>query len=239
MLQQRTARLEMLQGALKRSRHQLRNPLALIQLYAGNLALGLGENPAHAPLQQQVRVIQETAQALGENLQKLLSLHDQGEWQPETFELLEVMQDVVQNLTDRCQANNLTIELPETPLQVWGDRWRLKQVFEILLCNGIAFSPPDSPLTWQWQAEGQRVLITLRDRGPGIPPEQLGEIFQPFYSQRPGGTGLGLAIAQDLVQQHYGHLWAQNHAQGGAQFCLTLPHHNPERQLGVLGEFCL
>lgn len=238
-MQQQSARLNTLQATLKRSGHQLRNPLALIRLYAHNLALGLDNDLSSPSLRQQVQVIQDTAQELSANFASLLSLHNQGEWQPEALELRELVQAVVASCADRVQAQAVQIEIPKTSIQIWGDRWRLKQVFEVLLHNALAFAPPNSTITWQWQTQARRVTIGLRDRGPGIPTDQLTTIFEPFYSQRPGGTGLGLAIAQDIVRQHYGRIWAQNHPEGGAQLCLTLPNPEPDGMMGVLGEFRL
>ncbi|NEO84452.1 MAG: HAMP domain-containing histidine kinase [Spirulina sp. SIO3F2] len=238
-MQQQSARLSTLQATLKRSGHQLRNPLALIRLYAHNLALGLDNDPSSTALRQQVQVIQDTAQELSANFASLLSLHNQGEWQPETLELRELVQAVAMSLTDRAQAQVVQIEIPVTPLQIWGDRWRLKQVLAVLLNNALAFAPPNSAITWQWQTQARRVTIGLRDRGSGIPPDQLKTIFEPFYSQRPGGTGLGLAIAQDIVRQHTGRIWADNHPEGGAQFWLMLPKPEPGGMMGVLGEFRL
>lgn len=238
-MQQQTVRLSTLQAMLKRSGHQLRNPLALIRLSAQNLALGLGDELEQALLHEQIQVIQDTAQELSENFANLLSLHDHGEWQPEMLELRELVQAVVASQAERTQAQALHVELPTNPLMVWGDRWRLKQVLQVLLNNALAFAPPQSTLTWQWQTQARRVTLGLRDRGPGIPADQLKSIFEPFYSQRPGGTGLGLAIAQDLVRQHYGHIWAENHSEGGAQFWLTLPCPEPGGMMGKLGEFRL
>ena len=69
----------------------------------------------------------------------------------------------------------------------------------------------------------EEVFIQVSDEGKGIPPEDLRNIFNPFYSRRSGGTGLGLTIAKKIVLDHQGNLWAKNNPEGGAEFCLILP----------------
>jgi two-component system sensor histidine kinase HupT/HoxJ len=72
---------------------------------------------------------------------------------------------------------------------------------------------------------GDRVRMTLRDNGPGIPEEYLSRIFEPFFTTKPvgKGTGLGLSISYGIVEQHGGTLVARNHPDGGAEFVLELP----------------
>ncbi len=72
---------------------------------------------------------------------------------------------------------------------------------------------------------GDRVLVTVRDTGEGIPPDALSRIFEPFYTTKEAGkgTGLGLAIAYGIIQDHGGHITASNHADGGAVMSVELP----------------
>ncbi|MGQ0736277.1 MAG: two-component system sensor histidine kinase NtrB [Acidobacteriota bacterium] len=67
------------------------------------------------------------------------------------------------------------------------------------------------------------VTLTVRDNGPGIRPEALAHLFQPFFTMRPGGTGLGLAIVQKVIVSHNGRVTAANYSSGGAIFTITLP----------------
>lgn len=78
-------------------------------------------------------------------------------------------------------------------------------------------------------AAGQ-IVIRIRDHGPGIAPDQLARVFEPFYrietsrSRQSGGTGLGLTIARNIAEQHGGSLTLRNHPDGGLEALLTLPH---------------
>jgi len=76
---------------------------------------------------------------------------------------------------------------------------------------------------------GDAVVIRVRDAGPGIPPQELDKVFEPYYrleparSQEGGGTGLGLSIARNIAESHGGTLVLQNHPAGGLEAILTLP----------------
>ncbi len=75
------------------------------------------------------------------------------------------------------------------------------------------------------RSDGEKVYIALEDNGPGIPPENLQRIFEPFYTTKPSGkgTGLGLSISYDVVRQHGGELIAESEPGKGAKFTITLP----------------
>ena len=65
--------------------------------------------------------------------------------------------------------------------------------------------------------------ILVADNGPGIPPDSLTKVFEPFWSTKPAGIGMGLAICQSIVATHNGSLTASNGPGAGATFCVTLP----------------
>jgi two-component system sensor histidine kinase HupT/HoxJ len=73
--------------------------------------------------------------------------------------------------------------------------------------------------------EDAKVIVSFHDNGPGFKAEQLGKVFDPFYTTKPvgKGTGLGLSISYGIVERHHGALQAANHPAGGAVLTLTLP----------------
>jgi signal transduction histidine kinase len=72
-------------------------------------------------------------------------------------------------------------------------------------------------------AAGDSVTLSVRDTGPGLPPEVAARLFDPFFTTKAHGLGMGLAIVRSLVQQHGGDVVAENHAEGGAVFRVVLP----------------
>jgi signal transduction histidine kinase len=80
-------------------------------------------------------------------------------------------------------------------------------------------------LVIQTDAIGADVRLHVTDSGPGIPDADLGNIFDPFWSSKPGGMGMGLAICKSIVSAHGGSLTATNGDAGGATFCVCLPLH--------------
>lgn len=215
------AKIRLLEQVIQRSEHQLRNPLALIGLSAENLCLGL----ADSPLQQQAAIIRDTVSDLTEHLTDLLCCGQQAKLQIAPYDLRAILQDSERGLQPLLAARQLRLVAAEQPALVPVDRWQLKQVFDNLLSNAIHFSPLGAAIDCTWQVHDQAVFVQVRDRGPGLGPEELPRIFTPFYSRRPGGQGLGLAIAQKIILDHQGRLWADNHPEGGAQFSFILPRY--------------
>ncbi len=107
------------------------------------------------------------------------------------------------------------------------DRRRLSKVFVNLIENAIQHSPHGSVVSVEAQrvADGayEWVQCAIRDSGPGILPEDLPKIFEPFFSKRRGGTGLGLAIAHRIMQEHGGKMIAGNNPEGGACMIARFP----------------
>jgi signal transduction histidine kinase len=73
------------------------------------------------------------------------------------------------------------------------------------------------------ERQNGHVVITVADTGRGIPPEERGRVFEPFYSRKPGGTGLGLTIVRRIVAAHGGHIDIQGQPGEGTRFCIALP----------------
>jgi signal transduction histidine kinase len=98
--------------------------------------------------------------------------------------------------------------------------------------NATNYSPEGTTITVRSERRGGRILITVADRGPGIPDADLARVFERFYrvdksrtrdGRDPGGTGLGLAIVKHLVELHGGRVSAANRPEGGAVFTVDLP----------------
>ncbi|MEI6486118.1 MAG: ATP-binding protein [Sphingomonadales bacterium] len=115
------------------------------------------------------------------------------------------------------------------PVLIDGDAGRLAQVLRNLIDNAISFSPPGGRVTLDVGRSGSKVMVSVADQGPGVPPANRGDIFRRFYSERPAGedfgqhSGLGLSIAAAIVTAHGGQIRVDDAPGGGGLFHVVLP----------------
>jgi C4-dicarboxylate-specific signal transduction histidine kinase len=119
----------------------------------------------------------------------------------------------------------LHLDLADGGVLVRGDRVLLEQVLVNLIHNAMHAMQdrPRGRIDVASRRVDQGVRVTVSDQGPGIPPEQLDQIFAPFFTTRPDGLGLGLNICRTIVEAHGGCMTVENPADGGAAFSFTLP----------------
>jgi len=114
-------------------------------------------------------------------------------------------------------------------LTVFADREKVQQIVVNLLANAMKFTPAGGSVELDWRVEDDSLLVRVRDTGPGIPPEKIEQIFEPFVQLRSpdslptGGTGLGLPISRDLARAMGGDVRATSTFGAGSMFTVTLP----------------
>ncbi|HEY6542551.1 MAG TPA: ATP-binding protein, partial [Ktedonobacteraceae bacterium] len=137
------------------------------------------------------------------------------------------------------QGRLIEMLVPDEVSAVELDPDLIGQVFTNLIENAIRYTPAESPIEISVRADHEQVLVTVADRGPGIPEDALELVFERFRRVKQGipdnvtppaqqGSGLGLAICRGFVQAHRGRIWAENRKDGGAKFTFTLPLHEAE-----------
>ena len=163
-------------------------------------------------------------------IQHLRSLFKKGEVEHRPLQFNTVINDVVSVVHADAGRRNVAIALDlaaRLPL-VSGDRVQLQQVLLNLVVNAFdaVADVTDRPrkVILHTRTLGEKyVQVDVADTGPGIAPEKLDSIFQPFVTTRPGGMGMGLSVSHSIVSAHAGRLWAENGPDGGAIFHLVLP----------------
>jgi len=115
-----------------------------------------------------------------------------------------------------------TVAVPGEPLLASGRSVMLGQVLTNLALNACEAQPEGGEVRVSAERDGDRIQVEIADRGPGIVPEDMARIFEPFYSTK-GSTGLGLSVCHTIVSQHGGELKAQDREGGGTVFRLSLP----------------
>ena len=165
---------------------------------------------------------------LVESLLTLTRMDEQGNLKVTESDLVELCQSALKDA--RAASPKLTFEYqgPES-LELSYDSDRIKQVLTNLLANAARFAPAGSTVTLDLQQQGGAALISVIDRGEGIPEALRTQVFERFYradnsrNRETGGSGLGLAIAKSIVVAHGGKIWNEQTPGGGATFKFELP----------------
>ncbi|HEY1860225.1 MAG TPA: ATP-binding protein [Gemmataceae bacterium] len=211
--------------------HQLRTPLAAM---LGQLEVALLRDRATEEYRRTLTLVQNQAVHLHEIVETMLFLaRTDAEAKLPDLESIDLNVWIEQYMSSRETSRrdeDVRVELPANgPVRVAGQASLLAQLADNLLDNACKYRAPSSPITVRIGREGSRAFLAVEDRGPGIPPEDLPHIFQPFYRspaarrQGVGGLGLGLAVACRIASALGGSLEAQSTLGHGSQFTLRLP----------------
>src|SRR5262249_24035463 len=122
----------------------------------------------------------------------------------------------------------LALEADPNVQFVQADERRIRQVVFNLLSNAVKFTPQGGSVVIGSAQQNGEVLVSVKDTGPGVAPEDQQRIFEEFQQTEVGqeqkeGTGLGLALARKLVELHGGRIWVESEPGSGATFTFTLP----------------
>lgn len=216
---QHRQKIQILEHLVHQVGHQLRHPLGLISLYAHNLSRLLPKSKE----QEQASVICQTAGGLDQTLTEIVQSASSKKLQIVPQDIRSLVYKTLEDFQGWILEKNLRVCCTDRSLSVKVDPLQIKQAIANLLSNAIHFSPQGATIFIDWQEQQSDVLLTLRDEGRGLSPEDLQKLFEPFYTRRSEGTGLGLAIAQKIVLDHGGKLSARNAPQKGAEFSISLP----------------
>ena len=144
----------------------------------------------------------------------------------EPVDLEDVLGDVLTDLELRVAESNAEITAESLP-RVEGDESQLRQVFQNLLDNAIEYSDGIPRVHVSAEREGSKWLISVRDQGIGIDPDQKDRVFEVFERlhtrEEHAGTGIGLALCERIVERHGGEIWADSEPGEGSTFSFTLP----------------
>jgi two-component system OmpR family sensor kinase len=215
-------------GVLQDLSHELRSPLARLQLI---LDLARRSDPAEAApyFQQAEQEIGRLDRMLGEML--ALSRMEGGlpGMDSEQVELAEVVRDCLEQSRLDAGAQQVQLQLASVDSAVVsGNRLLLERALDNLLTNAIKFSPVGGTVEMDLRINDQQVAeISVRDHGPGVPEQELAQLFRPFFrgsnAARAEGHGLGLAIVQRVVQVHGGRIEVSNAQGDGLEVRMWLP----------------
>ena len=213
--------------------HELRSPLAAIQNAVRLLSSPTGETPqrhrTRALIERQVR---RMTQLVDDLLDISRISHGRLHLQRERIDLRVVVSNAIETLeldiNDRHQQ--LTTALPDAPMWLQADPWRLEQVFVNLLANASTYTDAGGELAVRVDTRDGQAVVGIRDSGIGIAPDALPHIFDLFKQadeaapHSKSGLGIGLALARNLVELHGGSVTAASAGIGqGSEFTVRLP----------------
>ena len=218
--------------------HEIRNPLTSIRSAIDTLPLVKDQTARerlYGILQQDIarldRLITDISNA--SRLDAELSREP-----PRAFDLARLLSEFVGHYNASARPGDALVAFQEPdgdgPLLVSGRESPIGQVFRNLIDNARSFSPAGGSVRVRVGRLGRKLIATVDDDGPGIPPDNLETVFERFYTSRPKGavfganSGLGLSIARQIVEAHGGRIWAENREDAagkvlGARFAVEFP----------------
>ncbi len=214
--------------------HELRTPLTAIKAYTETLIDNLDASTV-AVQRKFLGIIDEECDRLSRIVGDVLDLSrmesGRRRLKVESIDVSRLIEEVVPTLEPEINHKGLRLllDLEQDLPRVEADPDLLRQVLVNLVANAAKFTRPDTQITVRaWRAR-DRMAIAVEDRGPGIPEEKLGRVFDRFYrveeagSERVPGTGLGLAIVKSVVELHGGVIRVESVVGEGSRFVLEIP----------------
>jgi signal transduction histidine kinase len=203
--------------------HEINNPMEGMSNYLGlareDLLRG---DPASAA--RRLEMAREGLRRAGDIVRQVLQHADPATAPRVVLDLNDVLRQTVEFVRSRPEFRSIRFEqgLAARPLGVKGSKALLGQVFMNLILNACEAQPAGGEVRVSTRQDGERMVVEIADRGPGVPREDSARIFEPFYSTKQS-TGLGLSICYSIVTQHGGDLAVLDRDGGGAVFKISLP----------------
>jgi signal transduction histidine kinase len=202
--------------------HDLRNPLAAIY---GGAEMLVDNDLSTAQMKRLAGNIYRASRRIQGLLQDLLHVSRGKTAAPELARLRDVAWAAYESVRESAEAGlvNITVSIPED-IELYLERNRIERVFTNLLANAVEAMKEGGEVRISARVAGDTVLVDVQDNGPGIAPEVLTNLFQPFVSVgKKNGLGLGLALSRQTVIDHAGDMWAESEKGRGANFRFRLP----------------
>jgi PAS domain S-box-containing protein len=209
--------------------HEIRNPLnaAVLQLHLLNRSLDRleADEATRSGMKDRARIVGDEIGRLNRLLTEFLELARPRGIAREPVHLPRLADEVLDLEEESARGRRVTIvrDLPTDGCIAIGDREKLKQVTINLVVNALEAMKQGGTLTVSVRPDGERVVMTVEDSGPGIASELLPNVFDPFFTTKEAGTGLGLSIVRKIVDQHGGEVEIESERGRGAKVVVSIP----------------
>lgn len=209
--------------------HELKTPLSTLKLAVEGLMKKCQKEEKSFGQFKYIKLIDKELDHLKSLINELLDISriETGKmvFRIEKVEISSLIKSVMEKMKLIAEKRKLTFKKPQRFL-VMADLYRLEQVLVNLIANAIKCSPDKSEIAISVKKQKNKVVVSVKDRGTGIPKEKLPFIFDKFYQvkkQSPTGFGLGLYISREIIEQHKGKIWAESKLGSGSSFFFSLP----------------
>ena len=212
--------------------HELRTPLTPLKGFLTTLLRGTGEDTPEAR-QEYYRIMLNQANRLERLITDLLEVSRIEAGKPMAaacaMELSAVIGEQVREFSQGQPDRTIGVRAPRGPVIVAGDPFRVGQILANLVSNALKYSPREAPVDVSLSVAGDEAVVSVRDRGEGVPPAEQHRVFERFHrvegglTRTTGGTGLGLYIARHLVESMGGRIWLHSEPGLGSTFSFSLP----------------
>jgi signal transduction histidine kinase len=203
--------------------HEVRNPLNAAKLQLELLERRLRRGEGDPRLLDAAELVRVEIGRLSKLLDEFLSFARPADLAPTPTDLVGLARHVAELERPAADVHGVTlvVEAPLPAVEALIDAAKIHQVVQNLVRNAIEASPRGGAVTVAVEPFEGGVALRVRDQGPGIPPEVLARIYEPFFSTKEGGTGMGMAIVHSLVTLHGGEIHVRSN--GFTEFAVHLP----------------
>lgn len=216
--------------------HEIGNPLNSLTIHLQLLERELREVPAEqsASMKELLEVAQREVTRLDQIISQFLRALRPSQPALEKTDLKDVLQQTLEFLKHEIRDRDILVEVEvaEDVPHASLDRNQIKQAFFNIIRNAMQAMANGGLLKIAVTCNDRFVIVSFTDTGPGIPPENLGSLFEPYFTTKAEGTGLGLMIVQRIVRDHGGEIEVRSEPNKGTTFTLFLPR--DERRIRLL-----
>jgi signal transduction histidine kinase len=213
--------------------HEINNPLAGMRNAFELIKSGISPEHEHYEL---LELIDREIERISTIVHQMYQLYRRSPQRASTFSLPQVVGEIVYLLEGA--AGKRGVELPFEPedktIEVHLAEGEVKQILYNLVRNAIQASPVGDRVELRIDEQENDVIVTVSDRGPGVPDEIAHRIFDPFFTTKYGesepGMGLGLSVSRSLIEAMGGHIEVINRSGGGTEFSAVFPRHLNSQQ---------
>jgi len=211
--------------------HEIKQPIAAAITSANSCIEWLAHEPPNLDRARAAAArIDKYGNRAAEIIDHIRSLYRKSPPQSELIDVNEIVREIFTLLQGEAIRYSVAMrpELAGGQPKIKADRVQLQQVFMNLMLNAIeAMRDEGGELTVRTQRQDGQLLFCVSDTGPGLPADNVDQIFSAFFTTKPQGSGMGLAISRSIVESHGGRLWATANDRRGATFHFTLPTEVP------------